>query len=150
MSAPSLEPRLEGIPVKRTNPSLMLALLALLLLPGAALAGEQAEDISAAELREQQDTGSPPVILDVRTDTEFERGHISGAVHIPYDELEDRLAELSASASDTIVVYCGVGPRARRGEQTLLQNGFDNVLHLDGGFMAWEDAGNPIERPSSR
>jgi rhodanese-related sulfurtransferase len=128
----------------------MLALLAILLLPGAALAGEEAADISAAELREQLGSGSPPVILDVRTDAEFERGHIPGAVHIPYDELEGRLGEISASTSDTIVVYCRVGPRARRGEETLLRNGFGNVLHLDGGFLAWEGAGNPIERSSSR
>ena len=136
--------------MRRANLSLMLALSAILLLPGAAPAGEQAADISAAELREQQGTGSSPVILDVRTSAEFERGHIPGAVHIPYDELEGRLGEISASPSDTIVVYCMTGPRARRGEQTLLQNGFGNVRHLDGGFLAWEDAGNPIERPSSR
>jgi rhodanese-related sulfurtransferase len=128
----------------------MLALLAIFLLSGAALAGGQAADVSAAELREQQNSGSPPVILDVRTDAEFERGHISGAVHIPYDELDGRLGEIPASSSDMIVVYCAVGPRARRGERTLLQNGFSHVLHLNGGFLAWEKAGHPIERSSNR
>jgi rhodanese-related sulfurtransferase len=128
----------------------MLALLAIFLLSGAVLAGEQAADVSAVELREQQNSGSPPVILDVRTHAEFERGHIPGAVHIPHDELDGRLGEVPASSSDTIVVYCAVGPRARRGEQTLLQNGFSHVLHLNGGFLAWEEAGHPIERSSNR
>jgi rhodanese-related sulfurtransferase len=77
---------------------------------------------------------------------EFEQGHIPGAVHIPYDELSGRLGELAASKSEAIVVYCMAGPRARRGEQTLQQNGFGRLLHLDGGFRAWAEAGHPIER----
>jgi hydroxyacylglutathione hydrolase len=128
----------------------MLALLAIFLLSGAALAGGQAADVSAAELREQQNSGSPSVILDVRTGAEFERGHIPGAVHIPYDELDRRLGEIPASSSDMIVVYCAVGPRARRGERTLLRNGFSHVLHLNGGFLAWKEAGHPIDRSSNR
>ena len=136
--------------MKRAHLSLMLALSAIFLLSGVALAGEQAADISGVELREQQNSGSPPVILDVRSDAEFERGHIPGAVHIPYDELRARFGEIPASSSDTIVVYCAVGPRARRGERTLLQNGFGHVLHLNGGFRAWEEAGHPIERSSNR
>jgi rhodanese-related sulfurtransferase len=128
----------------------MIALLAILLLPGAAPAMDQAAGISAAELREAQNSDSPPVILDVRTDAEFKRAHIPGAVHIPYDELDARLGELSTSPSDTVVVYCENGPRAWSGKQTLSQNGFDHVLHLKGGFLAWERAGNPIERSSSR
>jgi phage shock protein E len=135
--------------VRSANPSLVLVLLAILMLPGAAPAGGQAADISAAALREQKNTGSPPVILDVRSEAEFEQGHIPGAVHIPHDELPGRVGELSASLSDAIVVYCMLGPRARRGEKTLLQHGFGHVLHLDGGFLAWEDAGFPIERSSS-
>lgn len=136
--------------MKRAHPASMLALLSILLLSGAALARGQAADVSAVELREQQNSGAPPVILDVRTDAEFERGHIPGAVHIPYDELDGRLGEIPASASDPIVVYCAVGPRARSGERTLLKNGFSHVLHLDGGFQAWEGAGHPIERSSNR
>jgi rhodanese-related sulfurtransferase len=128
----------------------MIPLLAILLLPGAAPAMDQAAGISAAELREKQNSGSPPEILDVRTDAEFKRGHIPGAVHIPYDELDARLGELSASPSDPMVVYCGSSRRAWSGKQTLLQNGFGHVLHLKGGFLAWERAGNPIERSSSR
>ena len=136
--------------MKRAHLSLMLALSAIFLLSGVACAREQAADVSAVELREQQNSGSPPVILDVRTDAEFERGHIPGAVHIPHDELSGRLSEIPASSSDTIVVYCAVGPRARRGERTLLQNGFGRVLHLNGGFRAWEKAGHPVERSSIR
>jgi phage shock protein E len=137
-------------PVKRASHSLVIALLAVLALPGAAPAMDQAAAISVAELREQQNSGSPPVIVDVRTDAEFERGHIPGAVHIPYDELDARLSELSASPFDTIVVYCGSGRRAWSGKRTLLQNGFGRVFRLKGGILAWERAGNPIERSSNQ
>lgn len=136
--------------MKRASHSLVIALLAILVLPGAAPAMDHAVGISAIELREQQDSGSPPVIVDVRTGAEFKRGHIPGAVHIPHDELDARLSELSSSLSDTIVVYCGSGRRAWSGKRTLLQNGFGRVLHLKGGILAWEKAGNPIERSSNR
>jgi rhodanese-related sulfurtransferase len=136
--------------VKRAHRPPMPAFAAILLLLGAATACERAASISAAELREQQDSGSPLVILDVRTDAEFRRGHIPGAVHIPYNELAGRLGEIPDSSSETIVVYCAVGPRARRAERTLSQNGFGHIVHLNGGFLAWEDAGQPIERSSSR
>jgi rhodanese-related sulfurtransferase len=136
--------------VKRAHRFLVIALLAVLVLPGAAPAMDAAAAISVAELREQQDSGSPPVIVDVRTGAEFQRGHIPGAVHIPHDQLDARLSELFASPSDTIVVYCGSGRRAWNGKRTLLQNGFDRVLRLKGGILAWERAGNPIERSSNQ
>jgi rhodanese-related sulfurtransferase len=126
--------------------SLGLVLPALLLLAGCAVAGAEAPDISADALLERQGADSPPVILDVRSNAEFAQGHIPGAVNIPFDELGDRLGELSASHSDEIVVYCMVGPRARTGEQTLQQNGFGRLRHLEGGFRAWQGAGYPIER----
>jgi rhodanese-related sulfurtransferase len=123
-----------------------LVLLAILLLAQSALAGADPPNISADALRERQGADSPPVILDVRSTTEFAQGHIPGAVNIPFDELGNRMSELSASRSDAIVVYCMVGPRARIGEETLQQNGFGQLFHLDGGFLAWQDAGYPIER----
>ncbi len=73
-------------------------------------------------------------VLDVRTDGEWKRGHVPGAVHIPLDELRQRLNELPQDR--TIYPYCGVGVRSYAATRILLQNGFD-VRNLSGGYQTW-------------
>jgi len=73
-------------------------------------------------------------VLDVRTDGEWKRGHVPGAVHIPLDELRQRLGELPKDR--TIYPYCGVGVRSYAATRILLQNGF-HVRNLSGGYQTW-------------
>jgi rhodanese-related sulfurtransferase len=87
-----------------------------------------------------------PVLLDVRSPEEFAAGHIHGALHIPYEDVAQRKSEIPEGAP--IVVFCAVGPRARAAEKSLVAAGVDpaRVLHMDGGMVAWEAAGLPVER----
>lgn len=103
------------------------------------------KSISAAELSDRIEAGSPPVILDVRTREEFRDGHIPGAINIPYDELATRLAELSVAESQEVVVYCRSGRRARIAEATLQEGSFSNVRDLAGHWQAWPESGPPTE-----
>ena len=73
------------------------------------------------------------ILVDVRTQREYSKGHIEGAVNIPVDELRERLTELDKSK--TIVVYCQVGYRGYIADRILSQNGF-NVLNITGGYRA--------------
>lgn len=77
----------------------------------------------------------PPFLLDVRTQTEYEAGHLPGAVNLPVDELRDKLDQLPRSRS--IVAYCQVGQRGYLALRILIQNGFD-VRNLSGGYKAWK------------
>ncbi|RYZ56252.1 MAG: CoA-disulfide reductase, partial [Chitinophagaceae bacterium] len=61
-------------------------------------------------------------ILDVRSETEFDAGHIAGAINIPLDDLRDRLDEITSKKS--IYVYCQIGLRGYMASRILLQNGF--------------------------
>jgi rhodanese-related sulfurtransferase len=106
-------------------------------------AEELAPAISPVELRDRLKQHGAPQVIDVRSQAEFETGHVPGAVNIPHNELANRLDEVDA-ASD-VVLYCMIGPRARLGEQTLRKAGVDGLLHLDGGFAAWRDAGLSAE-----
>lgn len=73
-------------------------------------------------------------ILDVRTQREFQRDSVPGAVHIPVDELRGRLNELP---KDKIIhPYCGVGIRSYIATRILMQNGFQ-AKNLSGGYMTW-------------
>lgn len=73
------------------------------------------------------------VLVDVRTRSEYRRGHIEGAINIPVDELRERLDELDREK--TIVVYCQVGFRGYLADRILSQNGY-NVLNITGGFRS--------------
>lgn len=71
------------------------------------------------------------IVLDVRSQMEWDMGHVEGAVLLPVDELRDRYAELDRSK--TIVVYCGVGYRAYNACRFLMSKGY-RVKNLGGGW----------------
>jgi NADPH-dependent 2,4-dienoyl-CoA reductase/sulfur reductase-like enzyme/rhodanese-related sulfurtransferase len=74
------------------------------------------------------------IVLDVRTQAEFDRGHIPGATHIPIDELRNRLGELDRNR--WIIAYCQVGMRGYLATRVLLQSGY-NVSNLSGGYTSY-------------
>lgn len=97
--------------------------------------------VSQEELLERLESGSPPLLLDVRTPAEFASGHVPGALNVPHTELADRLAELEPD--DEVVVYCESGRRAQVASSLLEARGFSAVRHLDGDMSAWRRAELP-------
>ena len=95
--------------------------------------------ISQADLADRIVAQRAPLILDVRTASEFASGHIPGAVNIPHSELPRRIGELEAGSDREIVVYCEVGGRAEKAASELRRAGFTAVLHLQGDMRAWRE-----------
>jgi len=77
-------------------------------------------------------------VLDVRTRDEFRLGSIPGSVNIPIDELREHLGELPRDKD--IITTCAVGLRGYLASRVLLQNGFEHVANLSGGFKTWHIA----------
>jgi rhodanese-related sulfurtransferase/sugar phosphate permease len=102
--------------------------------------------VSAAALLEQIDSGTAPTIIDVRTEKEFTQGHVPGAVHIPFEVLRRRIDSIPGSRRDSVVVYCGHGPRAWMAGAVLRKHGFTDVQYLAGHFSGWRAAGLRVER----
>ena len=75
------------------------------------------------------------MLLDVRTDREYEAGHLPGALHVPVTEVAGRLDELPRD--QPIIVYCQSGVRSARAAETLRGAGFD--VHDLGGIGAWPE-----------
>lgn len=75
------------------------------------------------------------VLLDVREPWELKIAAVPGALHIPMQDVPDRLAELDHDAD--LVVFCHHGNRSRVVARYLEQNGFDRVFNLAGGIEAW-------------
>jgi len=89
----------------------------------------------AADLRSLLEGGMLPKVLDVRTDGEWEAGHIDGALHVPLNELVDRLAEVPC---EPLFVLCGSGYRSSIACSLLQRAGRGHVTNVAGGWAAWE------------
>ena len=87
------------------------------------------------------------VVVDVRRNGEYRRGHIQGAVHIPLEQLSSRMGKLPAGK--TIVTVCASGHRSASAARTLTRAGHD-VLNLRGGMSAWTRAGLPLSADGGR
>ncbi|MGE2837257.1 rhodanese-like domain-containing protein [Mycobacterium sp. SMC-4] len=81
------------------------------------------------------------VLLDVREDDEWRRGHAPGARHIPMGDIPARLDEIDRDAR--LFVVCHVGGRSQRVAQYLAQHGFEPI-NVAGGMLAWAGAGRPV------
>ncbi|MFN7541397.1 MAG: MBL fold metallo-hydrolase [Acidobacteriota bacterium] len=99
---------------------------------------EYIPQISAAEVREL--LGKEPVcILDVRETSEFEAGHIAGALSLPLGELESRLGELPRDR--LLIVHCKGGYRSSIATSLLRRAGLADLANLTGGYDAWKATG---------
>jgi rhodanese-related sulfurtransferase len=85
------------------------------------------------------------VLLDCRENDEWTAGHISGAVHVPMNDVPQRVAGRSGELTPeaTIVVVCKMGGRSAHVAAWLNSNGFDAV-NLDGGMLAWATSGRAM------
>lgn len=95
-----------------------------------------AEDISADAMLALKP--SERLLLDVRTIEEYTKAHIPTSVNIPLSEIETNLTRLSEFKNSPVVVYCRSGVRAGKAIALLEDNGFTNVMHLEGDMMGWE------------
>lgn len=85
-------------------------------------------------------------LLDVREPQEYAEVHAKGATLIPLGHLPHRLNELSAYKNKPVAVICRSGRRSAQGVDILRNAGFSQVTNVEGGTLAWEAAGLPVER----
>lgn len=85
-------------------------------------------------------------LLDVRTAGEFRNGHIKGSLQANWNdqqEFTDRTSSLDKTKP--VFVYCLSGGRSRAAAAWLIENGFQNVVNMEGGFNSWKRLGKPVE-----
>lgn len=103
--------------------------------------------ITVAELRQKLDAGENPIILDLRSAAELERDPsvIRGAIHLVFEEVEQRRGEFPHDRD--IIVYCSCPNEATAAKVALLlqRNGFTRVRPLLGGIDAWREGNHPME-----
>ena len=82
-----------------------------------------------------KDISKADLLIDVRTALEFVEGNIPGSINIPVDELRNRLDEIEKNKN--IFIYCQIGLRGYLAQRILLQNGFQHVQNISGGYKLW-------------
>ena len=92
--------------------------------------------ISPEEAREYL-TDSNYQFIDVRTDGEYDSGHIPNSMHIPLHQIQDRMSEIDSLKNKNIIAYCRSGARSSKATKILVKAGFD-VLNLSGGVLSWK------------
>ena len=86
----------------------------------------------------------PFMLLDVRTVEEYREGHIAGATLIPIQVLEKFINKVPKDKQ--VYVYCHSGARSARASKMLAEHGFTNIENMQGGIVAWKNAGYPVEK----
>ena len=82
-----------------------------------------------------KDISPEDILIDVRTALEYVEGNIPGSINIPVDELRNRLDEIEKNKY--IFIYCQIGLRGYLAQRILLQNGFQHVQNISGGYKLW-------------
>lgn len=122
-------------------PAVLIALLGCMILAACGQTREKEQEaeymrITAQEAKTIMDSETGYVILDVRTQEEYDQGHIPGAVLIPNTEIETRAAQELPDKDQLILVYCRSGNRSKQAADRLVKLGYTQIREF-GGILDW-------------
>ena len=105
------------------------------------------QTIYVKQLGEKQ-LGGEVELIDVRTPIEFREVHAEGAQNVPLDLLDDKkiAAVCNGRSGEPLYLICRSGARGAKAVQKLIDAGIEQVVNVEGGTMAWEQAGLPVKR----
>ena len=88
---------------------------------------------------------SNAVVVDIRAEADFNKGHITGAKHLPLADIEkQQVASLEKHKAEPIIIVCQAGVSAQKAAASLLKQGFSTVSVLQGGMSSWTGASLPV------
>ena len=120
---------------------LIILLLAVMLLTACGQTNENDREaaymnITAEEAKQIMDGEEGYVILDVRTQEEYDQGHIPGAIVISHEEIAEKAEEVLTDKDQLILVYCRSGRRSKIAAEALVELGYTNIKEF-GGIIDW-------------
>jgi rhodanese-related sulfurtransferase len=104
------------------------------------------KETNVPDVKQRMDAGEKFILIDVREDNEWARGHIAGAVHMGKGVIERDVEERCPDASTKLILYCGGGFRSALVAENLQKMGYTNVESMDGGWRGWLAAGLPTAK----
>jgi len=97
-------------------------------------------------VKKQLDAGDKFVLVDVREESEWARGHLPGAIHLCKGIIERDIEKTIPDKSARLVLYCGGGFRSALAADNLQKMGYTNVSSMDGGWRGWTEVGYPVSK----
>ena len=89
---------------------------------------------------------APPVLIDVREESEWEKGHIAGAIHLGKGVIERDIEKRVEETDREIILYCGGGYRSALAADNLQKMGYSNVASMSGGWREWNEREYPVQK----
>lgn len=108
-------------------------------------AKSRVRECTADEVMARLTSGAACHVVDVREESEWEAGHIKGAIHLGKGIIERDIEKKIPDHGSEIILYCGGGFRSALAADNLQKMGYQNILSMDGGWRAWKENDFPSE-----
>jgi rhodanese-related sulfurtransferase len=102
-------------------------------------------ETNVIEVSRRLDAGEPLTLVDVREESEWEQGHLPGAIYLGKGILEREVERVFPDLDGELILYCGGGFRSALAADALKKMGYENPVSMDGGIRGWMEAGLEIE-----
>jgi len=102
-------------------------------------------ETNVQEVNKRREHGDNFYLVDVREESEWDKGHITNAVYIGKGVIERDIEKKIDNIEAEIILYCGGGFRSALAADNLQKMGYSNVCSMDGGYSGWVKAGYPTE-----
>ena len=109
-------------------------------------AKKNVKETNVADVKRRGDAGEKFLLIDVREDNEWAKGHLPGAVHLGKGIIERDIEQRAPDTSAKLILYCGGGFRSALAAENLQKMGYTSVESMDGGWKGWLDAGLPTAK----
>jgi rhodanese-related sulfurtransferase len=109
-------------------------------------AKQRVKETNVPDVKRRIDAAEKFILVDVREDNEWAKGHLPGAVHMGKGVIERDIEQRVPDTATKLVLYCGGGFRSALVADNLQKMGYTNVESMDGGWRGWTEAGLPTAR----
>ena len=109
-------------------------------------AKSRVREMNIDKYKQLKNAGEDHILVDVREDSEWTAGHAAGALHLGKGVIERDVEAKIPERDKKLVLYCGGGFRSALAADNLQKMGYTNVISLDGGWRAYNEAGLPVEK----
>jgi rhodanese-related sulfurtransferase len=107
-------------------------------------AKSRVRELTVDDVKKRLDRGDKFLLIDVREESEWAKGHLPGAVHLGKGIIERDVEERVPDTGAEMVLYCGGGYRSALAADNLQKMGYTHVWSMDGGYRDWKEKGYPL------
>jgi rhodanese-related sulfurtransferase len=109
-------------------------------------AKQRVRETTVDEIKARLDRGDKFVLVDVREESEWQKDHLPGAIHMSKGVIERDVEQKMPDLNAEMVLYCGGGFRSALAADNLQKMGYTNVISMDGGVRGWREKGYPMTK----